>query len=247
MKIHDFIRNSAHLFKPKTPHAALLAAQEGVLPVESYIYKSSSVKPLYEEPFDLEEIQRILSRRDNDLDTNLLLMEILTKLSYNRDPETALFAAESMNAIENRYNREIEDLVKRIEADPRPGYIRECSKKLYELALLNNQEVIRRFYLKEAFMSARRLEDTEDYRKEDGLFVISIFNELGLYGQSKQTLNSLKERFGSRDTDLLRMEAVIEFAQHNFMNVILVYLKLGGIRGRLDTEELEALSFWTET
>lgn len=245
MTVEEFIRASAGLFHPKTPHAALLAVQEGILPVESYIYKAASVKPLYEEPFDLEEIQRILSRGDNDLETNILLMDILTKLSHSEDSETALFAAESMNAIENRYNRRIEELTEHIDADPRPELLRECARQFYQLAVLNSQEVIRKFYLKEAFLLSRRLESSGDYDKEDGLFSIAILKELELYGQAKQTITSLKERYGTDDPEILRVEAMVEFAQHNFMKVILIYLKLGSLKGRLDTEELAALSFWT--
>jgi len=248
MRIHEFIKKSAGLFHPRTPHAALLAVQEGILPVESYIYRASSVKPLYEEPFDLEEIQRILSREDNDLETNILLMDILAKLSYSQDAEIALFAAESMNTIENRYNRNIERLTETIEASsqPRPETLRECARQMYELALLNRQEIIRKFYLKEAFTMLRRMGSLDDIGKEDGLFMISILNTLELYGQSKDTVTRLKERFGTGDPELLRTEAMIEFSQHNFMNVILVYLKLGSVKGRLDTNERAALSFWTE-
>lgn len=245
MTIHEFIRETGSRFKPKTPSAALLAVQEEVLPVESYIYRASSVKPLYEEPFDLEEIQRILSREDNDLETSILLMDILTRLSRDKDAETALFAAESMNAIEQRYNERIEALTELINLDPKPGILRECARRQYELALLNRQEVIRRFYLKEAFMTARRLENTAAFTKEDGLFTVDVLNELGLYGQSKQTITALKEQYGADDTELLHAEAHIEFAQHNFKKVIMVYLKLGSMKGRLDTDEQAALKFWT--
>lgn len=245
MTIHEFLRETAGLFKPKTPAAALLAVQEEVLPVESYMYRASSVKPLYEEPFDLEEIQRILSRGDNDLETNILLMDILTRLSHNRDAETALFAAESMNAIEQRYNERIEALTEQIDLDPKPDILRECARRQYELALLNQQDVIRRFYLKEAFMTARRLENSADFTKADGLFIVAVLNELGLYGQSKQTITALKERHGAADPELLHTEAQIEFTQHNFKNVIQVYLKLGTMKGSLDTDERAALKFWT--
>ncbi|MBI9102861.1 MAG: hypothetical protein JEY99_10630 [Spirochaetales bacterium] len=244
MTIKDFIESSRVLFKPKTPNAALLAVEKGILPVQSYIYKITSVTPLYEEPFDLEEIQRILSMQDTDLETKILLMKILKKLSYHEDPEIALFAAESMNAIESRYNNKIEKLKKEIEENISLELVRECANEFYEMAVLSSQEVIKKFYLKESFLLMRKLEGLAGYSKDDGLFTISLLNELSMFGQSKQIVSKMKKEFGENDSELLETEAMIEYSQGNFLNVIKIYIKLGSIKKSLDTEELEKLKFW---
>ncbi|MBN2049915.1 MAG: hypothetical protein JW760_05670 [Spirochaetales bacterium] len=246
MTIQEFIQASAQQFQPKTPQAALLAAKEGILPAQAYIYKASSVKPLFEEPFDLEELQRILSRQDNDLETDILLMKVLGKLSHHQDAETALFAAESMNAIESRYNRRIEEAAKAVEETPTAAAHRHCAEALYDLALLSSQTAIRKFYLKEAFIMARKLEDLKEYTKEDGLFLVSILNALDMHAQSKQVLAALKERFGKDDSDILEAEAAVAFARRDFMGVILIYLRLGKKKKYLDSRELAALAYWTE-
>lgn len=244
MTIKDFIESSRVLFKPKTPNAALLAAEEGILPVQFYVYKISSVSPLYEEPFDLEEIQRILSIQNTDLETKILLMKIFKKLSYHEDPEIALFAAESMNAIESRYNNKIEKLKKKIEDDVSPELLRECANEFYEMAILSSQDVIKKFYLKESFLLMRKLETMADYSKEDGLFTITLLNELTMYGQSKQNISKMKEEFGANDSELLEAEANIEYSQGNFLNVINIYIQIGKIKKYLDVDELAKLKFW---
>lgn len=75
-----------------------------------FIFKSGSTKPLNEEPFDIEAIERLLSRKDLDLEANMILIDIFEKLIFSADQEIALFAAESINIIETRYNSRIEQL-----------------------------------------------------------------------------------------------------------------------------------------
>ena len=45
---------------PRTPAGALKAVGAGLLPAEDFIYASTSAKPLDEEPFDLDAIERKL-------------------------------------------------------------------------------------------------------------------------------------------------------------------------------------------
>jgi len=98
---------------PRT-RGALKAFEEGFAPIEAFIYKSTSSKPIDEQPYDLDEIERILSRPNLDFRTNVVLMEFLKNLIHHEDQELALFAAESINVIENRYNTRISSLKKEI-------------------------------------------------------------------------------------------------------------------------------------
>lgn len=112
MKDYDFFRARRVMFNPRTPVAALKAYETGFNPLEMFIFKSGSAKPLNEEPFDIEAIERYLSRQDLNLEANSILVSIFEKLIYSQDQELALFAAESINIIENRYNNRIEEAKK---------------------------------------------------------------------------------------------------------------------------------------
>jgi hypothetical protein len=89
----DYFRGATDAYQPRTVNAALRAAEAHLLPIEACVYLGTSIKPLDEEPIDLAAIDQVLSRPRLDLDTNLLLMRILSKLLRNFDVEVALFAA----------------------------------------------------------------------------------------------------------------------------------------------------------
>ena len=125
------------MYNPRTPRAALLAVESGLLPQEAYIYKANSIKPLFEEPVDIPEIERILASENNDLTTNLLLIGILERLLVNNDSEIALFAAESINAIEGRYNDRIEGLKARYRHSADPSILRDIAHQFFEIGTIN--------------------------------------------------------------------------------------------------------------
>lgn len=106
---YRYIQNANDSFLPKTPRAALRAVVQGLLPPSAFIYRATSVKPLYEEPFNKDDIDWILAQ-DIDINTILLVMQILQKLIVSRDGETALFAAESINQIEKRFTDRVNEL-----------------------------------------------------------------------------------------------------------------------------------------
>ena len=112
----DYLRERNIKFKPKTPRAAINAFAARILPIHAFVNMGTSVKPLDEEPYDLDNIERVLARENLDLQTNLLLMRLFERMVRNEDTEIALFAAESMNLIENRYNKNIEALKAKIKA-----------------------------------------------------------------------------------------------------------------------------------
>ncbi len=108
----DFFRSRLSGYVPRTPAGALKAIGAGLIPVEHFVYASTSVKPLDEEPYDLDSIERMLARRDLGIETSAQLKSILEKLIGTDDQETALFGAEGINALEGRYVNRIEALKK---------------------------------------------------------------------------------------------------------------------------------------
>ena len=95
----NYFRGGTDEYRPRTANAALRAAAAHLLPIEACVYLGTSIKPLDEKPIDLDAIDHVLSRQQLDLDTNLLLIRILSKLLRNPDAEVALFAAESIKRI----------------------------------------------------------------------------------------------------------------------------------------------------
>lgn len=94
----DYFRRTDRHFIPKTSNAALKAVDAQVLPPESYIYAATSVRPLDEEPYDIEEVERVLGRENLDIESNLLLFGILQQLLKRPEQEIALFAAEGIKS-----------------------------------------------------------------------------------------------------------------------------------------------------
>jgi hypothetical protein len=150
---YEYIRAMRSLYNPRTPRAALVAAEAGILPVEAVVYKASSVKPLFEEPFDIDELERVLAQADLSFPDAMILAEILAAMTRDSDKERALFAAESLTTLENRWARKVESL--------RPAYLADdgngepafrLARALYEQALIVGREApIRNYYLLEAY------------------------------------------------------------------------------------------------
>ena len=82
MSEFDYFREKRNRFNPKTPIAALKAYRAGFLPISIFTYKSGSTKPLDETPYDIEEIERLLSRKNLGLETYIVLVGIFEKLIF---------------------------------------------------------------------------------------------------------------------------------------------------------------------
>ena len=117
---YRYIHNLRNQFIPRTPGAALQAAEEEILPIEAFVYKSTALNPLLKKPYNMDEIEWLLSRKDRDLTTNLILKTVLDELARDEDKEIALFAAESLNALEKDYNNRLVELKEKIEEDNTP-------------------------------------------------------------------------------------------------------------------------------
>ncbi len=231
----EYIKNSDKYFKPKTPFAALKAVEAGLLPPEAYIYKSTSIEPIADNPENLEEIERILGQRNRDLATNILLKSILDKLVRNPDKEVALFAAESLNSIENDYNRAVENL--------KEGEDRKRAELYMELAELNKDvEDLGNFYLRESFRSYINLQKKNEAETEDLLNMCRILISLGLPQQAAKTIE---------DNNIKCIEAKfiladIAFRQRDYIRINSLMAELDKHLSEMDYNQTALLDFWMD-
>ena len=238
-----YIRNLNTYFQPKTPQAALKAVEEGLLPAEAYSYAATSVKSLYREPFDLAELERIVHRENNDLETTLLLMQVFRKILLDPDPERALFGAESINTIEGRYTSRIDDCKARIAETESPDLMIECAGLYREMALLAAERNIRNFYLKESFYLIREAGKLGPLVRDDGILMVRILLDLGIWDQAKQVLHQLAEG-GGEDTEIILLNAETDFRRGDYAGAGVWFSRVSGSEHLLDTEELDRYRFW---
>jgi hypothetical protein len=241
---YEYIRNIGRYLPSKTPQAALKAAQDGFLPVEAFEYAAVSVKSLYMEPFDFAELERIVNRGNNDLETNLLLMQVFRKILLDPDPEKALFGAEGINTIEGRYAERIEKLRKDASETGSPDSLIECAGLYRELALLSGERIIRNFYLKEAFSLLREAGRSGPLGRNDGVLMVRILLDLGIWDQSKRILAQLIEEGGGEDAELVFLCAESDFRRGDHAGAARWISRLEGKLGLLDVEELSRFRFW---
>jgi hypothetical protein len=238
----DFFRRSAETYRPRTANAALRAAEANLLPIEACVHLGTSIKPLDEEPFDLDSIEQVLSRQQLDLDTNLLLMRILTRLLRNPDAEVALFAAESINMIETRYTKRIEELKASLEKKTEDRVLRSLAHQYYELAQIHPGS-IRNFYLREAFGYVKTLNKLKRIARADVVLTIRILLALDLTDQAKRIIDQLSDR---SDLSYLRLEMEVAFKSKDITAVQELCDRLKPDWQRLDEESKAFLAYWLE-
>ena len=153
MSGYEYVRAMRSLYNPRTPRAALVAAEAGILPAEAVVFKASSVKSLFEEPYDLEELERVLAQRDLSFADAMMLAEIFTTMTRETDKERALFAAESLTSLENRWARRVQALraaYREEGGDWEPAF--HLARAVYEQAMVAGRSApIRNYYLLEAY------------------------------------------------------------------------------------------------
>jgi len=241
----SYLSKSLELYNPKTPMAALKAVETGLLPDYAYIYRANSVHPLFEEPIDIDAIERTLSRKDNDLSTNQLLVRILEQLLKSRDSEIALFAAESINAIENLYNERVEGLKNQYETENDPSHLRSIAAQFYEVALINeSRKSIRNFYLYEAYSYMKRYESEVSFNREDLIFILRIMIHLRSLELARNIMVQALARFPD-DNELILLAAEIEYYKKNFKQVFALFHRIRNSWDSLPEEAREICSVWT--
>lgn len=240
---YEYIRTMRSLYIPRTPRAAYIAAEAGLLPVEAVIYKASSVKPLFEEPYDLEELERVLAQADLSFGDAMMLAEIFAAMTRERDKERALFAAESLTALENRWIRKVESL--------RPAYDSGedgldaaflLARALYERALLAGRSApIMNYYLIEAYYILCQRQDAGSGGREFDLLIRCLLR-LGLVDQADSEIGAELEK--RSEGELLALAAEIAYLRKDVRRIreLLSGRGLGGLG--LDAELVQVLESW---
>jgi hypothetical protein len=227
----------------------LRAVGTGTLPSEYFVYASASAKPLDEEPFDLDEIERVLARPNLNLQTTVLLKRVLGKLIGNRDQETALFGAEGINMLESRALVRIEKLKSAIARDPGGALRAQLAKEYFELAeMQSGARSVRAFYLREAYSSLRGHDEEESIPLPALPLAVDILVGLGLYDQARGLLERARAG-GSADDDalVLLMSARVAFHRRDFHEVAAICRSLASSGAVLGEKEAHIVSFWAET
>lgn len=212
---YDLFSSLGKIFQPKTPVAALRAYEEGLNPLEMFIFKSGSAKPLNEEPYDREALERFLSRGDLDLEANALLISIFDRMIYLDDQELALFAAESINIIENRYNHRIEQIKKNGDGTIlNQKDLLTLGRLFYELAVINkSREAIKKFYFRESYHYFTQVREKSELEFTDLEIIVRILLELKLY-ENALTLFEKESRILDARHMYLKLEILFRMGKY---------------------------------
>ncbi len=240
----EYFRQRRHTYRPPTPAAALRAIHCGLADPEELVHQGTNVKPLIEEPFDIKELQRIQAREDLDLDTNLLLHRIFSRMLHDPDQERALFAAESINKLENRYNSTIEELKQELSRESKPQTSLALAEQYYELALMNEGSAsIRSFYLREGFQYVRDYiaEQSIDFGFLDA--AVRILVALEMYAQAARVLTRAAD---PADPRVLHLRAQVAFHGRDYATVYSICDGLKADYNRLSSGIRSAIDQWTE-
>jgi hypothetical protein len=233
---YSYIHKLNSLFIPRTPSAALQAASADILPIEAFIYKSTALNPILKKPYNLDEIEWLLSKRNRDLETNLILKTVLSEISRYEDKEIALFAAESLNAIEKDYNSRLMDLKDKIKEENKAVDKAKAAEVYYQMALLNSDEsTLSNFYMKEAYLILTGMENDDIENADNRILLIRVLLNLKLYDQAERLLPEHKE------SRILKLE--IAYSKKSMVRVqrILENIRKDSERSE---EEQKVLDFW---
>jgi hypothetical protein len=238
----DFFRSPRAGFSPRTPAAALKAIGTGTLPVEHFVHASASAKPLDEEPFDLEEIERVTARPDVTLETRLMLKRVLSKLIGSRDQETALFGAEGITQLETRALEKVQRLKAVPEAYKGQQGWRALAHAYFELAELHAEAAsVRSFYLGEAHACLRESGARGEATLSDLTLAVDVLVALGLHAQADQVLDEARE---AEDPAVTLLSARVAFHRRDYRRVAACCRRLAASRGSLGEKEARIVAFW---
>jgi hypothetical protein len=207
-------------FIPRTQAQALRAVEEGILNPEFYVYRVVNVHPIIEEPWDLNEIDRLLAKPDLDLDTTAILMIVFERMILHKDKELALFAAESINALERRYLARIQSLKKKLDEKSSRKTLRAI---IYEYRVMGrlfaSRPVLGDFYLQEARRFQERYADRLLDPEEDIAVYIDTLLEIGDHALAEKVLNDALGKFPGHG-QLQFLAARLAFFQRRTTDVV---------------------------
>jgi len=220
--MHDFrtLLESKTGFIPRTQAQALRGIDEGILNTEFYVYRAVNVHPIIEEPWDVNEIDRLLAKEDLDLETTAILMIVFERMILNKDKELALFAAESINALERRYLARIQILKKRFATNSSKKTIRAIIHEYKVMGrLFASRPVLGDFYLHEARRFHERYADRLFDPDEDLAVYIDTLLEIKDYTVAANILGDAIDRYPGHER-LHFLAARLAFIQRRINDVV---------------------------
>ena len=214
----EYVRIMRSVYNPRTPRAALAAVEAGILPVEALIYKATSVKPLFEEPYDLDDLERVLAQNSLSFGDAMLLSEIFTVMTRESDKERALFAAESLTTLENRWAHKVDSLRSANEgADAETDASFSLARALYEHALIAGRTApIRNYYLLEAYYILCQRPEAGSGGPGFNLLIRCLIR-LGLLEQAQSEIEGELER--RSDGDLIALAVEVAYMRKDVHHV----------------------------
>lgn len=238
------IRSLRAGFVPRTQAQAFAALKRGLVEEAVCVWRSVNVRPILEEPWDLDEIERLLAREDLDESTILALVRIFDRLSRGVDKEAALFAAESLNALELRHERRVQRLRKALRTRHSAAATLELAEAYRALSLAcRSRPVLSRFYLGEALAAldgGKGVAMSERDRRSVAALAAGILVELGDPEGALARLELPLERAPS-DPALRMAEARSRFAARDFAAVARALEAAVPVPDDPDSERLEVL------
>ncbi|NCN04839.1 MAG: hypothetical protein GW949_04335 [Spirochaetales bacterium] len=224
----SIFREKLPAFVPRTPQAALLGLKSGVVSPEHFIAKRLSLMPLNYQPYDIQEVERVLAHRNLDEETVLLLVDILRDILQDPDREIAQVAAESLTSLENRYVQRIQGFKEILEYEDdeldQVKLMRGLAEDLRILALMyRHQRILSRFYFKEAFVYSNELFSTPSLlphlSEQDAIAHIVLLLDLGIPGQARAEIEKTQLQELCQASTLENLRNRIYFAQGHFRKV----------------------------
>lgn len=229
-------------FSPQSPSAALIGVHQGILPESMLVYLGVNVRPVFEEPYDLLELEKLLAKPDLTLETVQLLMKVFSYMTKNPDKEVALFAAESINALEVRCRNFVQVTRRSYEADSSESGGRRLFEALVGMGVISGASpVLQEFYLREALDSLAEFWSRFGPSTIDLPLAVQAHLDLRQPEKAEALVQTFIERQPQEGSLYVQM-ARIKFYQGDFPQVIaLLHL----IRGHtLGAREKEIAEFW---
>lgn len=259
MNIYDFFCLQDRYFNPKTPNTALKGIVTGSIPKEFFIFISNFLHSPFETPGKLQvlsekkelerlkELERILAKEELDLEIQLLMIYTLEKLGKHNNPEIALFAAESINSVESRYNKKIYELKEKIEKDDEESvldYYKKIIVLYYQYGYINrSKEDIQDFYFREALNYFNYLDKNEYINKDLLIIRIKLLNKLKRFNESRGILREFQDILPIELKTLLAVE--IEYEDRDFDGIQEIIGQYTSCHLNSKTQEIsKRLSIW---
>ena len=243
MTSFDFFRARRSGYAPRSPAAALKAIGTGVLSSEHFIYASTSAKPLDEEPYDLDLIERVLAREKLTIETKTFIKTILERIIRSPEQERALFGAEGITAIEAHSIHAIEALKSKLAKKSSPQNWKTLARHYYELAVLHGRgSSLMSFYLRKAYASLGRSHRKGPISRRNLILLVDVLVNLGLPTQAEQVLRHVRP---TDDSFVLLLAARVAFHRSNYSRVIDCCRRLAPHAERLSEKDQRLIAFWT--